>query len=144
MLLFVPFFELESCKLILMKIHQVIQLLLSIETTPLSISTSRKIILSISRILMILSAGRVPEMYIPLLLNGVIGILHNRFSYLWNPASECLAVLLSKHVGLVWDNFVDYLQQCQCMFQRSHNQLDRMSSESSKKPSGMLQLDCSY
>ncbi|KAJ0034275.1 hypothetical protein Pint_25497 [Pistacia integerrima] len=119
--------------------HNVVQLLLSIETTPLSISTSRKIILLISRVQMILSAGRIPEMYIPVLLNGVIGILHNRFSYLWNPASECLAVLVSKHVGLVWDKFVDYFQQCQCMFQRSHNQLDKISSESYKEPSDLVE-----
>ncbi|KAJ0093494.1 hypothetical protein Patl1_26061 [Pistacia atlantica] len=38
--------------------RNVVQLLLSIETTPLSISTSRKIILLISRVQMIVSAGK--------------------------------------------------------------------------------------
>lgn len=95
-------------------------MLFSIEETPLSISTSRKVILLISRIQMGLSAGRLPQAYVLLVLNGIIGILNNRFSYLWDPAIECLAVLISQHVGLVWDRFVCYLEQYQSIFHTSH------------------------
>ncbi|KAK0579383.1 hypothetical protein LWI29_025507 [Acer saccharum] len=117
----------------------VIQLLLSIETTPISISTSRKVILLISRIQMSLTTGRIAEAYIPLVLNGIIGILHNRFSYLWSPASECLAVLISKHVELVWNKFVCYFEHCQSIFQTSHDQLDRKNAKLSNKSRDLVE-----
>ncbi|KAK0607559.1 hypothetical protein LWI29_016732 [Acer saccharum] len=117
----------------------VIQLLLSIETTPISISTSRKVILLISRIQMSLTTGRIAEAYIHLVLNGIIGILHNRFSYLWSPASECLAVLISKHAELVWNKFVCYFEHCQSMFQTSHDQLDRKSAKLSNKSGDLVE-----
>jgi U3 small nucleolar RNA-associated protein 20 len=63
-----------------------------------------------------LSAGRIAEAYIPILLSGMIGIFHNRFSYQWASASECLAVLIGKHVALVWDKYVCYLEHCQSVF----------------------------
>ncbi|MBA0664450.1 hypothetical protein Goklo_004447, partial [Gossypium klotzschianum] len=95
----------------------VLQLLMSIEATPLSISTSRKVTLLISKIQTGLSAGRIPKTYVPLVLNGIIGIFHNRFSYLWDAASECLAVLISKHTGLVWDKFISYFDRFQSLIQ---------------------------
>lgn len=85
---------------------------------------------------MSLTAGRISETYVPLVLNGVIGVLHNRFSYLWNPASECLAVLISKHVGLVWDKFVGHFQHCQSKFLISHEQPDGLSSKLSNTSNG--------
>lgn len=111
-------------------------MLLSIEETSLSISTSRKVILWISRIQMGLPAGRVPRAYVPLVLNGIIGVLNNRFSYLWNPALECLAVLLSQHVRVVWDEFISCLEQYQSIFHTSKEQ-DRGNSELHEELSGM-------
>ncbi|KAK9281533.1 hypothetical protein L1049_004436 [Liquidambar formosana] len=116
----------------------VIHLLLSIEATPLSISTSRKAVLLISRIQMGLSAAGIPEPYVTLVLNGIIGIFHNRFSYLWNPAFECLAVLVSKHGGLVWDRFIFYLEQCQSRFLMSHDQAGRVNDGLSNKSSDLV------
>ncbi|XP_022722560.1 small subunit processome component 20 homolog isoform X3 [Durio zibethinus] len=116
----------------------VIQLLLSIEATPLSISTSRKVTLLISRIQMGLSAGRVPEIYVPLILNGMIGILHNRFSYLCDAASECLGVLISKYTGLVWDSFISYFEQCQSLVQASDVQLDGVNANLSNTSSDLV------
>ncbi|XP_037492635.1 small subunit processome component 20 homolog [Jatropha curcas] len=107
----------------------VLQLLLLIEATPLSISSSRKVILLISKIQMALSAGRISETYIPIILSGMIGIFHNRFSYLWNPASECLAVLIGEHVTLVWDKFICYFEKCLSAFQSSHDKLDGQSTD---------------
>ncbi|KAG6678404.1 hypothetical protein I3842_14G078800 [Carya illinoinensis] len=116
----------------------VLQLLLSIEETSLSISTSRKVILWISRIQMGLPAGRVPRAYVPLVLNGIIGVLNNRFSYLWNPALECLAVLLSQHVRVVWDEFISCLEQYQSIFHTSKEQ-DRGNSELHEELSDIVQ-----
>ncbi|KAJ6777070.1 hypothetical protein OIU74_001111 [Salix koriyanagi] len=99
----------------------VLQLLLSIEATTLSISTSRKVVLLISRIQRGLSGGRIAEVYIPILLSGMIGIFHNRFSYQWASTSECLAVLIGKHVALAWDRFVYYLEHCQSVFHMFHD-----------------------
>ncbi|KAL4289520.1 hypothetical protein GQ457_14G012480 [Hibiscus cannabinus] len=114
-----------------------LQLLKSVEATPLSISTSRKVTLLISKIQMGLSAGRIPETYVPLVLNGIIGIFHNRFSYLWDAASECLAVLISKNTGLVWDKFISYFQRCQSLVQASDVQLDRENENLSNTSSDL-------
>ncbi|EEF44174.1 conserved hypothetical protein [Ricinus communis] len=108
---------------------EVLHLLLSIEATPLSISTSRKVILLISKMQMGLSAGRISKTYIPIVLSGIIGIFHNRFSYLWNPASECLAVLIGENATLVWDKFVHYFEKCLSVFQSSHDKLDGENTE---------------
>ncbi|XP_052728331.1 uncharacterized protein LOC108328944 isoform X4 [Vigna angularis] len=91
-------------------------LLLSLETTPISISTSRSIQLLISKIQMKLSAGRIPNVHVPLVLNGLLGVLNNRFSHLWNPVLECIAVLISVHLSHVWDSLVDYIEKCQAIF----------------------------
>lgn len=88
---------------------------------------------------MALSAGRIAEGYVPLLLNAMIGVFHNRFSYLWDPASECLAVLVSHNVKLVWEKFLAYFEQIVSMFQASNDQLDKMNAKSSENSSGMQQ-----
>ncbi|XP_011045607.1 PREDICTED: U3 small nucleolar RNA-associated protein 20-like [Populus euphratica] len=119
----------------------VLQLLLSIEATTLSISTSRKVVLLISRIQMGLSAGRIAEAYIPILLSGMIGIFHNRFSYQWASASECLAVLIGKHVALAWDKFVCYLEHCQSVF-HMFNDKPGGSAELSDQSSDLA--ECSF
>ncbi|KAL5542673.1 hypothetical protein UlMin_010383 [Ulmus minor] len=116
----------------------VLQLLLEIEKTPPSVSTSRTVTLLISRVQMALSVGRIPEAYVPLLLNGMIGVFHNRFSYIWTPASECLAVLVSQHVGLVWDKFLSYFEQMLSTFQASNKQLDKMNAKSSDESSDLV------
>ncbi|KAF5740542.1 small subunit processome component 20 isoform X1 [Tripterygium wilfordii] len=119
--------------------NNVLRLLLSIEETPISISTSRTVTLLISKIQMALSTGRVSKTYIPLVLNGLIGIFHNRFNYLWNPASECLAVLIGKHSDLVWDNFVGYVEYCQSTFQTLGNQQARGNDKISDESSDLVQ-----
>ncbi|XP_060178660.1 uncharacterized protein LOC132608895 isoform X2 [Lycium barbarum] len=102
--------------------NNVVHLLLLIEETPLSIATSRKVILQISKIQMSLSAGRVAEEYMPVVLSGIIGIFHNRFSYLWNPTLDCIAVLLSQYFGLLWDRYIGYLDHYLSVFLGSHDE----------------------
>ncbi|KAI8538103.1 hypothetical protein RHMOL_Rhmol09G0076200 [Rhododendron molle] len=118
----------------------VLQLLLSIEDTPLSITTSRKVILLISRIQMGLSGARIAGIYMPSVLYGVIGIFHNRFSYLWDPALDCIAILISKYFDMTWDIFVQYLEQCESNFLGSHDQSDRSRSASTSKSSVLTLL----
>ncbi|KAK8473806.1 hypothetical protein PHAVU_001G253000 [Phaseolus vulgaris] len=115
-------------------------LLLSLETTPISISTSRSVQLLISKIQMELSAGRVPNVYVPLVLNGLLGALNNRFSYLWNPVLECIAVLVSLHLLRVWDSVVDYIERCQAMFLTPHNLHGNDNGALFDHPTGLL--DC--
>ncbi|VFR01143.1 unnamed protein product [Cuscuta campestris] len=90
----------------------VVQLLLSIEEMPLSIAASRKLELLVSKIQRSLSSARIHEHLIPVALNGVIGILYNKFSYLWSPVLECISVLLENYHGMLWDGYVKYLDYC--------------------------------
>ncbi|KAI3979780.1 hypothetical protein MKX01_013875 [Papaver californicum] len=120
--------------------NNVTQLLLLIEEAPISVSTSRNVIMLISKIQMAISAGRVPEAYVTLLLNGIIGVFHKRFGLLWDPAVQCLTVLMGKHVLLVWERFVRYLEQCQAKFINSDNHLESVNVESSSMSSDLV--DC--
>ncbi|KAG2589626.1 small subunit processome component 20 homolog [Panicum virgatum] len=91
------------------KYTNVLDTLLTVESTPISVSTSRKIAIYISRIQMNLSSKMVHDDYISSLLHGIIGILYNRFSDLWPPTLDCLAVLVRKHKELVWSQFVQFV-----------------------------------
>ncbi|WVZ69932.1 hypothetical protein U9M48_018646 [Paspalum notatum var. saurae] len=91
------------------KYNNVLDTLLMVESTPISVSTSRKIAIIISRIQMSLTSNMVHEDYIPPLLHGIIGILYNRFSDLWPTALDCLAVLIRKHKELVWSHLVQFI-----------------------------------
>ncbi|XP_020264631.1 small subunit processome component 20 homolog isoform X1 [Asparagus officinalis] len=117
----------------------VVDLLLLVEATPLSISSSRKIVNLISRLQKGLSSARVNHAYLPLVLNGLIGTLHNRLSYLWQPASECLAVLLGRYKDLVWNKFVQHLENYQLRFLSSSDELVKINSES---PQEKNLVDC--
>ncbi|KAK6117591.1 hypothetical protein DH2020_048670 [Rehmannia glutinosa] len=112
--------------------NNVLSLLRSIEETALSISTSRKVILLISKIQMSLSAQRVASEYMPVVLNGIIGVFHNRFSYLWNPALECLTILIGQYFRLVWSKYIKYLDHCQSVFLASTHQYGGGGNDSNK------------
>ncbi|XP_031478045.1 uncharacterized protein LOC116249069 [Nymphaea colorata] len=104
--------------------NNVLQLLRSIETTPLSISTIRSVELCISKIQTELSAGRVPEAYLPVLVHGLIGVLHIRFSDLQKSSLDCLAVLLERHTPTVWDGYVQYLRHYVSTSSELHEELN--------------------
>ncbi|KAI3976110.1 hypothetical protein MKX01_006626, partial [Papaver californicum] len=124
--------------------NNVTQLLLLIEEAPISVSTSRNVIILISKIQMAISAGRVPEAYVILLLNGIIVVFHKRFGLLWDPAVQCLTVLMEKHVLLVWERFVRYLEQCQTKFINSDNHLESVNVESSSTSSDLVECFHSF
>lgn len=112
------------------------ELLLLIESTPLSVDTSRKVILLLSQIQKNLSASRIAVDYIPALLYGIFGIFHKRFSYLWNPAMDCLAFLINQHFEIVWDKYIQYLDRCESRFLVSPDQTCRSDTELSNTASG--------
>ncbi|RHN69146.1 hypothetical protein MtrunA17_Chr3g0121561 [Medicago truncatula] len=112
--------------------------LLSIETTPVSISTSRSIQRLISKIQMDLSAGRIANVYAPLVLSGLFGILNNQFSYLWDPVLECISVLVSLYFSLVWNTLIDYLERCQATRESSSSLHDSANGASFDQPAGLL------
>lgn len=56
-----------------------------------------------------LSAGKIHEEHLQLVLHGVLGVLHNRFSQVWDPAMECLSFLIRNYRDAVWDKYVEYL-----------------------------------
>ncbi|KAL6970991.1 hypothetical protein U1Q18_030673 [Sarracenia purpurea var. burkii] len=118
--------------------YQVLQILLSIERTPISVTTSKEVILFISRIQVGLSDAKIAEAYLPSVFYGVIGIFHNRFSSLWDPALECLAVLVSEYFEMAWDRLVQYLEQCEYNFLSSHDQSDESKIASSSKSSDLV------
>ncbi|KAH6788665.1 hypothetical protein C2S51_003671 [Perilla frutescens var. frutescens] len=112
--------------------HNVLNLLRSVEETTLSIAESRKVILLITKLETSLSAHGVAEKYIHPALNGIFGILHNRLSYLWNPALECLTVLIDQYFGVVWTRYIYYLEQYQSDFLASHHQHNRVDNNSTE------------
>lgn len=114
-------------------IFQVIDILLSVEKVPLSVSTSRKAIILISRLQMGISSAKIHKDYLPLLLHGIIGILHNRFCNLWDPAVDCLSVLIGKYKELIWDRFVQFFGNYQSKFLSSCDQLVKLHPEYPKQ-----------
>ncbi|KAL5994512.1 hypothetical protein ACLOJK_024565 [Asimina triloba] len=125
-------------------INDVIQMLLLIEATPLSIATSRKIVVLISKIQMGLSGDRISKTYAPIVLNGIFGIFHIRFSQLWEPAIECLVILVSKCVGVVWNRFIQYLENFQLKYLASQDQQEWSSAESSMQSNALGDCFDSY
>lgn len=91
---------------------------------------------SISRIQTDLSAGRIHATYVHLVLNGVLGLFHNRYFDLWGPASECLAVLLRNHTRAVWSDFVCYLGHCQLKFETLHNHIENANHSMAERHTG--------
>lgn len=85
---------------------------------------------------MIVSASRIDENYVTALLYGMIGIFHVQLNILWDPAVECLSVIISQHFGVVWDRYIQYLDHCQSMFLISHDQSSRNGTESLDRSSG--------
>lgn len=85
-----------------------------------------------------LSAGRIHAAYVKLVLNGMLGLLHNRYFDLWGPASECLAVLVRNHTGAVWSDFVSYLGQCQLKFETLHDHSENANQSISERHTGRL------
>ncbi|XP_057544903.1 uncharacterized protein LOC130824041 isoform X1 [Amaranthus tricolor] len=94
----------------------VFELLLSIEETPISVATSRKLTLLVSRIQTSLSAPGTPEVYILPAFYGIIGLLFNQFKDLSNSCLECLSALIKTYPALLWDRFISFFEQQQASF----------------------------
>ncbi|KAJ4812893.1 Small subunit processome component 20-like protein [Rhynchospora pubera] len=110
----------------------VVDLLLKIETIPLSIATTRKISILLSQIQMNLSTRQIDEEHLQLVLHGVIGVLHNRFSQVWDPAMECLSLLIRSYRHIVWEKYVEYLAVLQNKALSPEDQLGNLESGDSE------------
>ncbi|CAL0327253.1 unnamed protein product [Lupinus luteus] len=117
--------------------NNVLLLLLSIETTPISISVDISIKRLISKIQTDLTSGRIPSVYVTLVLNGLFGILNNRFSLLWDPVLECIAILIRLHFSHVWNKFIVYLGRCQSILQTSCELHDSVNGPPLHQPTGL-------
>lgn len=62
---------------------------------------------------MVFASGKIHDDYVPAMLNGVIGILHNRFALLWDPALECLITLIRRYSRILWTQFIQHLEHYQ-------------------------------
>ncbi|KAL2923314.1 Small subunit processome component 20-like protein [Bienertia sinuspersici] len=100
--------------------YHVFKLLLSIEQTPISVATSRKLTLLVSRIQTSLSAPGAIEVYLLPAFYGIIGLLHNQYMDLSNSALECLSAMINTHPGLLWNKYISYFEQCQTSFLKTH------------------------
>ncbi|KAK1435340.1 hypothetical protein QVD17_01101 [Tagetes erecta] len=107
----------------------VLHSLLAIESTSLSIATTRNVVLKISKIQMDLLAKRICDAYIPLVFNAIIGIFHNRFNYLWNPAMECFVGMINDYHLLVWEICMKFLGKCVSNFVSHREHSDQGNSE---------------
>lgn len=112
------------------------KLLLSIEQTPISIATSRKLTLLVSRIRTCLAAPGTPEVYVLPALYGSIGLLYNQFMDLSNSTVECLSAMIITYPGLLWDRFIEIFERCQTSFLKAHG-LDNSNVESFSETTGM-------
>jgi len=92
---------------------QLVQQMLSIEAAPLILENCRQSNLIVTHIKVDVSAGRIPGAYVVPLVHGMIGVLRNRFSVLWDPAMECLAALVDTVGATAWDVLTVYLQDFQ-------------------------------
>uniref|UniRef100_A0A7N1A2N7 ARM repeat superfamily protein n=1 Tax=Kalanchoe fedtschenkoi TaxID=63787 RepID=A0A7N1A2N7_KALFE len=143
-------YESESCELCMgdacleRRYANVIQILRSIEETPLSISTSRGIILLISKLEKSIAAEGLPEVHATLIFSGLLGVLHNRFMYLWNPTAECLTFLVRKYSRVLFDRFFLYLDQRQSSFSASIYQVKNGHSESGPNPCDLVESYSNY
>ncbi|ESQ34339.1 hypothetical protein EUTSA_v10009353mg [Eutrema salsugineum] len=115
---------------------EVLHLLKTVEESHLTVSTAMELVRGITTIRTDLSAGRIHDAYVPLVFNGMLGLFHNRFSEIWEPVSECLAVLMRKHTGAVWNDFVHYLGQCQLKLEAHDNHRENENYSISQKHTG--------
>ncbi|VVA98293.1 unnamed protein product [Arabis nemorensis] len=120
--------------------RNVLQLLKAVEEeSHLTVSTATELVRGIATIRMDLSAGRIHDAYVPLVFKGMIGLFHNRFFDIWEPVSECLAVLMKKHTGAVWNDFVQYLGQCQLKLEVLDSHSENENYSISQKHTGLME-----
>lgn len=89
---------------------QSIQQLLAIESAPSCLGTSRQGVSLLSHIRVDVCSGKVPLPYVVPLVHAMVGVMHNRFSPLWDAASEILAALVEAHGSVAWEIFMQQLK----------------------------------
>uniref|UniRef100_A0A1J3F7J7 U3 small nucleolar RNA-associated protein 20 n=2 Tax=Noccaea caerulescens TaxID=107243 RepID=A0A1J3F7J7_NOCCA len=126
--------------------RNVLQILHTVQASHITVSTGKESVSDINRIRTGLSAGRIHDAYVPLVFNGMIGLFHinNQSTEIWEPVSQCLAVLMEKHTGAVWNDFVHYLGQCQLKLEAVRNHSENENYSISQKHTGLMECFNSF
>ncbi|KAJ0257757.1 hypothetical protein HA466_0085710 [Hirschfeldia incana] len=88
-----------------------------------------------------LCAGRIHDAYVPLVFNGMIGLFNRNkeSTEVWELACKCLAVLMMKHTGAVWNDFVHYFGQCQLKLEALQSHDENENYTISQKHCGLME-----
>ncbi|XP_024539706.1 small subunit processome component 20 homolog isoform X1 [Selaginella moellendorffii] len=108
---------------------QLLDDLLAIEATPLDIEHSRRLSSLILQVKLSL-VGKPVEL-VRLAFHAVIGVLHNRFTPLWEPVISCVAEIMEARGDNVRGDFTSYLSAIQ-------NQCLQDSNEPSNVPESQM------
>jgi len=80
----------------------ILETLLHIETTPISLKNDRRLTGAINRIEVFARTGKLPAQYAEAATNHMLGILNIKFRPLWSIAVKAITVLASVHEVTVW------------------------------------------
>ena len=89
----------------------IVELLLKIELSPLTVLNERERPMHLDRIGSILRSGRVPAMYIELLMHAIVGMFHVKYSRVWPAATEHFPVLAEKNWVVFWNILYEQILQ---------------------------------
>lgn len=87
-------------------------------------------------------AGRIPVAYIVPLVHGLIGVLRNPFSVLWEPAMECLAATVDSEGPVVWEVLTVHLQKTQKLFLSQSNMANHHRENAMEEDCTVSQGEC--
>ena len=85
-------------------------LLLSIESSPISLAHEREMLSQISRVGILGRAGRLPLYHAEAAANHLVGLLHVKFAPMWPTVVQALVSLSKGHEGVVWAPLFDSIQ----------------------------------
>ncbi|CAM6096312.1 unnamed protein product [Calypogeia fissa] len=96
--------------------YQLFQQLLTVESSVLTHENFRQSSLLISAVKVTACNRKIPDWYVVPLFNALVGILHNRFSLLWDPVMEALAAMVEIHGNALGQVLLSHLEATQNAF----------------------------
>eukprot|EP00897_Mesotaenium_endlicherianum_P002352 jgi/Mesen1/2144/ME000152S01235 len=95
------------------KKKQLLAQLLEVEGGALKMEVSRRSSTTIARVAAQAVSGKLPREYISPLVHHALGVLHIRFSMLWEAASDCLAGVVGEYTSDTWHILMHHLEDQQ-------------------------------
>ena len=89
----------------------VVETLLQLETTPISLHNERRIVSCITRIEVLGRTRRIPVLYAEAASNHMLGILYVKFSPIWTAATRALISLASANEACVWEPLAERISE---------------------------------